>query len=375
MASSEPTVLLPYARSTDLRQLAALVHTLKLALPDGAKLIVVESDAALRYGQEALLLRLGASLVVHRGAPEARIPLMLGAVQAQQAQAADPGIGFETAMASVSASAESGRVPVATLVREAQASVQRASLLGVPNALLVGRPKPALTCNDALARLHLPRSGDLLSTDGIDCLVFLSSCPRASLESALAHVVPEGLEAVFETWALCLADAEILERLGRLPLDATPLASEAAETITPITPITPTLAAHANTPSRVMQLPEDFFSQPARQPLDIAAQAFSPESAEAADAPAEAKPLESPAPPELPEIAELPESMTRAQAVEASADSLHELFQRLSVHFDAQASALSFADSAWPPLAGWPAAPPTSPPEADRKSTRLNSSH
>jgi hypothetical protein len=392
MAVSEPTVLLPYARSTDLRQLAELVHTLKLALPGAAKLIVVECDAALRYGQEALLLRLGASLVIHRGAPEARIPLMLGAVRAQQAQAPASGIGFEAALSSVGVPAESGRVPIGIFVREARASVLRSSVLGVPNALLVGRPKAELTCKDILARLHLPRSGDLLSSDGSVCVVFLSSCPKASLDSALAHAFPAGLKDVFDSWDLGLTEADILARLGRLPLEASVPTDEAAEVRT--AQVSPA-AAHPSLPTRVTHLPEDFFSHPPAAPTlapepelesaEVWIPAESPDFASVAlevlpevppEVPtgppleassalmAETRPLPCPETPE-PRVSAAPhEALSRAEAVEASADSLHELFQRLSVHLDARASALSFADSAWPPPAAWAEAPPPPPPEA-----------
>jgi hypothetical protein len=392
MAVSEPTVLLPYARCTDLRQLAELVHTLKLALPGAAKLIVVECDAALRYGQEALLLRLGASLVIHRGAPEARIPLMLGAVRAQRAQAPASGIGFEAALSSVGAPAESGRVPIGIFVREARASVLRASVLGVPNALLVGRPKAELTCKDVLARLHLPRSGDLLSSDGNVCVVFLSSCPKASLDSALTHVFPEGLKDVFDSWDLGLTEADILAQLGRLPLEASVPTDEAAEMRTAqVAPV----AAHPSLPTRVTHLPEDFFSHPPAAPTlapapelesaEVWIPTASPDFASVelevlpevppevpAGAPQEASstlmaetlPLPCPETPELQFSADSPEALSRAQAVEASADSLHELFQRLSVHLDARAHALSFADSAWSTPAAWAEAPPPQPPEA-----------
>jgi hypothetical protein len=284
-------------------------------------------------------------------------------------------------------------VDTRVFAEEVGACAQRSALLGVPNVLLVGEPLKELTPSDVLARMRLPRGGDLVCSDGRLCYLFLSSCPKGSVENALSHVFSEGLKDCFDSWELLLDQAEILARLARLPRQAQAMVRP-PEADTQATKEEP-LRSLGVLPTRVTRLPENFFSRNlpvASSELEELDSSASPdleealpelgisseesaqpegESAiEAEAASAEALPLEDaseearvPASPALemgPETenespAVAGEALTPAQAAEASADSLHEFFQRLSVHFDAQAAAMTFPDSGW--------APPSTQPE------------
>ena len=70
------TVIFCYGQNMHLRQLAEAVHTLRMHLGKHAQLIVQEKQASLRYQNEALLLRLGVNMVIHRDVPPARLPAL-----------------------------------------------------------------------------------------------------------------------------------------------------------------------------------------------------------------------------------------------------------------------------------------------------------
>jgi hypothetical protein len=75
--------ILSYRRDTDLRQLAEAVYTLRRSLERHAQIVVREKGASLRYQNEALLVRLGINLVIHRDVPVSRLPLLLKSLSGQ----------------------------------------------------------------------------------------------------------------------------------------------------------------------------------------------------------------------------------------------------------------------------------------------------
>ena len=179
-----PVVLLSFQRHDVLRNLAEAVHTLRLLLGKQANIVLVERDASLRFQSEALLLRLGASLVVHRNIPLNRIPLMLESLQGQVFNR-EIEMKFETALASLVASNERGYLPPTRFVAEAVNTLERLKALHLPCALVIVRGSDGLSCTALLSALHVTRAGDLTSTDGEQCFIFFGCCPENSIERAL----------------------------------------------------------------------------------------------------------------------------------------------------------------------------------------------
>ncbi|MGQ0709781.1 MAG: BcsE family c-di-GMP-binding protein [Rhodoferax sp.] len=181
-------VIFCYQHDTHLRQLAEAIHTLRINLGKYAQIIVQEKGASLRYQNEALLLRLGTNLVIHRDVPPARMPLMIDSV-AGQVFNRDVDINFEAALASVSPTSLRGYQPPMRFAREVSTLVERAGTLNVPYALVVGMPAPGMPMLDVLQSLRLSRAGDLLSADNAHCYLFLNACQQAVVLPTLERLL------------------------------------------------------------------------------------------------------------------------------------------------------------------------------------------
>ena len=209
------TSILTYQRDTNLRQLAETVHTLRLSLGRYAKIVVQEKEASLRYQNEAFLLKLGINLVVHRDVPASRMPLMLESLS-RQVFARDVDINFEAAMASVLPATASGYQIPSRFSREILAILDRAVTLDIPYAMVVGKPTQHATMIDILKSSGLSRPGDLVTSDGESCYIFLNACPESVLLKTLERILQMPVEAALKDIAFLIKSAEIQAELAAL---------------------------------------------------------------------------------------------------------------------------------------------------------------
>ncbi len=209
------TAILRFQPDTSVRQLSETVHTLRLSLGHRAHIVVQEKGASLRYQNEALLLRLGANLVVHKDVPTSRLPLLLESLRGQ-IFSRDVNINFEAALSSVTPSRLRGYVLPARFVREVTLILDRAETLSVPYALVIGKPTQSTTMVDVLMRAKLSRSGDLITADGSYCYLFLSACPQTVLLATLERILGGPLDASFLAPRFLVQRAEVEAELAAL---------------------------------------------------------------------------------------------------------------------------------------------------------------
>lgn len=213
------TVILSFQRETGLRQLAEAVHTLRLSLGRRARIVVRENGASLRYQNEALLLRLGVSLVVHRDVTPSHLPLLLESLSGQIFDR-DVDINFEVALASVTPSGLRGYLLPARFVREAESIAERGETLNIPCALVIGQPARDTTVEDVLARINMARPGDLISSDGESCYLFLNGCPESALLMTIERLLGESVDAAFDQSRFVIRRHEIQSELAALARSA-----------------------------------------------------------------------------------------------------------------------------------------------------------
>ena len=213
------TSILVYQRDTNLKQLAETVHTLRMSLGRYAKIIVQEKDASLRYQNEALLLKLGINLVVHRDVPTSRFPLMLESLK-RQVFSSDVDINFEAALSSVLPATASGYQIPARFIRDVQAILGRGITLDIPCALIVGRPVQAISMVDLLSTGNLTRPGDLISSDGDYCYIFLNACPESVILKTLVRVFKMPIDTLIDGVRFLVRSEEILAELSALEKNA-----------------------------------------------------------------------------------------------------------------------------------------------------------
>ena len=209
------TVILSFRHDTNLRQLAEAVHTLRLNLGRRARIVVRENDASLRYQNEALLLRLGVNLIVHRDLSASRLPLLLESLSGQIFDR-DVDIDFEVALASVIPSGLRGYLPPARFAREARTIVERGESLNIPCSMVVGRPSTDGSVADILAQIDMARPGDLASSDGESCYLFLNGCPESVLLKTVERVLGQALNVAFDQSRFVIRRLELLTELAAL---------------------------------------------------------------------------------------------------------------------------------------------------------------
>lgn len=209
------TSILCFQHDTNLRQLAEAVHTLRHSLGRHAQIVVQEKGASLRYQNEALLLRLGLNLVVHRDVPTSRLPLLLGSLSGQIFNR-DVGINFEAALASVTPTGLRGYLLPLRFAREVSAILDRAETLNIPCAMIIGKPIQSMAMIDILTHVGLSRPGDLITADGEYCYLFLNACPQSVMLATLERILGTSVDATFDDIRFLVRREEIDPELAAL---------------------------------------------------------------------------------------------------------------------------------------------------------------
>ena len=209
------SAILVFDRSTDLRQLAQAVHTLRTSLGKQFKIIVRELDASLRYQNELLLARLGANLIIHRDVPAARLQLAIQSLAGQQF-ARDVDVNFETALASVSTSKGVGYVASTQFCQQVADIVERSKALTIPYALIRAKAPTGTTVEQAVGRFKLTRNGDMVTAINDEIFLFLSACPEASLLPTLKRVAGDRFQEDFRDMSFAIQETAVKTQLAEL---------------------------------------------------------------------------------------------------------------------------------------------------------------
>jgi cellulose biosynthesis protein BcsE len=207
--------ILVFDRSTDLRQLAQAVHTLRTSLGKQFKIIIRELDASLRYQNELLLLRLGANLVLHRDVPVARLQLAIQSL-AGQVFNREVDVNFEHALASVSASHGVGYVQAAQFCQQVVDIVERSKALAIPYAMIRAKVPKGVPLEQSVARFRLTRNGDMVTATHDEVFLFLSACPQASLLPTLKRVAGDSFESDFPDMRFAVQEAAVTTEIAEL---------------------------------------------------------------------------------------------------------------------------------------------------------------
>ncbi len=207
--------ILSFDGDSNLQQLAETVHSLRVSLGRYARIVVQEKEASLGNQSEALLLRLGVSLVVHRDVPTARMPALLESLDGQVFKR-DVDVNFESAVESAFPPKQPAYLPVQAFVREVTASLDRAESVGAPCAMVTGKPMPGMTVVGILTRNVLTRPGDRMTSDGESCYIFLNACPQSEIVVTLEQILGMAVDAAFNDPKLFIHREEIQPELSVL---------------------------------------------------------------------------------------------------------------------------------------------------------------
>ncbi len=206
--SRSATCILTYQQDTNLRQLSETIHTLRLSLGRRAHIVVQEKGASLRYQNEALLLRLGVDLVVHKDVLISRLPLLLESLRGQIFNR-DVNINFEAALTSVTPTRLRGYLLPLRFAREVDMLLDRAETLSIPCAMIIGKPAEDLTMADILGHINLSRSGDLITADNQYCYLFLNACPQSVMLTTLERLLGRAVDTALNDLRFLVQRIEI----------------------------------------------------------------------------------------------------------------------------------------------------------------------
>lgn len=213
--SRTPSVLLTFSADTSLRELAQTVHTLRVSIGRGAKILIFEQNASLRYANEALLLSLGASLIVQRATPSGRWALAVQSAEGQMFDR-DLNIDFDTALSSVSVTPLRGYLQPLQFAQEVMMILERAAVLNVPGAMVVARAERDLVLADILADCRLSRAGDLVTCDGEHAYFFFAGCPASNLRMTLERALGIAAGSVLAETRSLTSRPELMAELAEL---------------------------------------------------------------------------------------------------------------------------------------------------------------
>lgn len=234
------TFVLGFGADTGFETLARCLLSLRRAGGQRLKLVVRETGVRLRQSQEALLLRLGANLVVPAGVPLARLQGLCAAVQGQ-VFLHEPPASFEEAVAESLPAACHGYLAPARFVVTALANLERSHALRIESALVRLFPVASLTPLDVLRYCVTRRDGDVLSADERSVYVFLYACREGDVPATLGRLFRLPIAELFDAEHRSVSARDIgaacaeLRRLApRLPDLSAPLA--AAPAVAPVPP-------------------------------------------------------------------------------------------------------------------------------------------
>ena len=209
------TCILSFDGDSDLQQLAETVHSLRVSLGRYARIVVQEKEASLGNQSEALLLRLGVSLVIHRDVPTARMPALLESLNGQVFKR-DVEVNFEAAVEKAFPTKPPSYLPVQSFVREVTVSLDHAEKRGVTCAMVTGKPMPSLTVVGILTHNVMTRPSDRMTSDGESCYIFLNACPQSEIVSTLEQILGMSVSEALDDPKLFIQREEIQPELDVL---------------------------------------------------------------------------------------------------------------------------------------------------------------
>ncbi|HEY5801882.1 MAG TPA: BcsE family c-di-GMP-binding protein, partial [Burkholderiaceae bacterium] len=180
-------VVLVFSGSAAFDPLARCIHGLRARCGPRLKIVVRELNLRLRYSQEALLLRLGANLIVPAEVGFARFLGLAGMVQGQvYAHPIVP--SYEAAVADATPEKEQGYLPPAAFIQAVAAMLDASRALNMQEVLVRMPLGYGLQPLDALRYCAIKRAGDLCTADDQSVYLFLHACREGDVDMTLERL-------------------------------------------------------------------------------------------------------------------------------------------------------------------------------------------
>ncbi|CAB3763626.1 cellulose biosynthesis protein BcsE [Burkholderia sp. MSh2] len=208
------TAVLVFRSHAQLEALCASVHALRRQCGGALKIVIVERGEVLRHQFEMLVLSVGASRIVARDLPVARIQSAVHALRGQlyaRPVAAD----YRAALAAALGDPVLGYLPVGAFCQRMRAVLDRGAVLALPHTLAKIALLPGVSHVDALRHCRPRRAGDVVTADAGHLYVFLFACEPADAEDALTRIFDVPVDTLSDR-VVCLGKGSIDTELEAL---------------------------------------------------------------------------------------------------------------------------------------------------------------
>lgn len=190
------TLMLPFDGSASFDALARTVLNLRRTCGPRVKIVVRELHQHMRQSQEALLLHLGANLIMPAGISLSRVASLCMAVRDQVFQHALPA-SYEMAVAAAMPDQQQGYLAPQAFLAAVQSSMRRCQEYRIESCMVRLTLVKGLTPLDALRYCQTRRAGDLVTADADAVYLFLYACREADLGAALTSLLRLPLSELF----------------------------------------------------------------------------------------------------------------------------------------------------------------------------------
>lgn len=181
------TVVISLDRSSDLKQVAEIVHYMRLNRGNRLRIVIRESGFSLRYLNELLFLRLGVNLIIPQQIATQRLQL-LWELLAGQIYTRKIEKNFDLAFSSIISSDHKGYIELGTFCSESLTMLDRAGILDIPLVLVVASYRVAVYPPEILSQINIVRNGDIFSSDETHCYIFMHACAEENIPTVFSII-------------------------------------------------------------------------------------------------------------------------------------------------------------------------------------------
>lgn len=193
----QATIVMALDCNSDLEEIAKSVHFLRMDRGNRLKIVIKESGFSLRYMNELLLLRFGASLIIHQQVAKQQLPL-IWEMLAGHTYTRKIKDNFDISQSSLVSSNYKGYVDLVTFCNESLGMFERGDVLDIPFVLVDARYHEQASPPEILGRIMVERIGDIYSSDEEHCYIFIYACEEENSTAALSRITGGRQASLFQ---------------------------------------------------------------------------------------------------------------------------------------------------------------------------------
>lgn len=241
------TLLFTLYNSAEVDHLAKQIHHLRLLCGSALKIVVREMGHHIRQSDEYLLQACGVNLILPACVSQAQCMMMIDGIQGQRLTRYVPE-DFNLLLATLRAIQAKGILTPEEFCQAVLSRLNNSLALNDAKGILVSlSPVRGLSTSQALTLCSILRLGDIICDAGNQLYLFLSTCGKNDLHTALKFIFKLPIDEIFSSHEAWHQDSLILSEIKHLgsrkskskPIKFTPHEQDPSEHLPAVSPITP----------------------------------------------------------------------------------------------------------------------------------------